>query len=101
MNLLIGLAVTDIDVLMKKARRKNIIARIDLIYDMMEIRVTKVYNYCAPKCLKKVFESIEEDVITLSLEGNDTDKRFTKSMKKRLLKHCIRREEAEEEAKLK
>ena len=60
MNLLIGLAVTDIDVLMKKARRKNIIARIDLIYDMMEIRVTKVYKYCAPKCLKKVFERYKD-----------------------------------------
>ena len=56
MNLLIGLAVADIDALMKKARRENIISQIELIYDMMEIRVTPIYRYCAPECLKTLYE---------------------------------------------
>lgn len=56
MNLLIGLAVADIDALLKKARRENIISQIELIYDMMEIRVTPIYRHCAPECLKKLYE---------------------------------------------
>lgn len=65
MNLLIGLAVADIDALLKKARRENIISQIELIYDMMEIRVTPIYRHCAPECLKTLYERIlypEEDV---------------------------------------
>ena len=56
MNLLIGLAVADIDALLKKARRENIISQIELIYDMMEIRVTPIYRYCVPECLKTLYE---------------------------------------------
>lgn len=56
MNLLIGLAVADIDALMKKAKRENILSQIDMIYDMMEIRATPIYRYCAPECLKTLYE---------------------------------------------
>ena len=56
MNLLIGLAVTDIEALMKKAKRETIIAQIDLIHDMMEIRNSPIYKYCAPGFLKTFYD---------------------------------------------
>ena len=56
MNLLIGLAVTDIEALMKKAKRETIIAQMNLIYDMMEIRNSPIYKYCAPDFMKAFYD---------------------------------------------
>ena len=56
MNLLIGLAVSDIRALMEIARRESIISQINMINEMMDRRTTFVYKYCIPQCIKKLFE---------------------------------------------
>ena len=56
MNLLIGLAVSDIGSLMKSARRESIISQINMINEMSDRRSTILYRYCLPQCVKKLFE---------------------------------------------
>ena len=56
MNLLIGLAVSDINALMTVARRQAIISQIHLISDVMDLRNTLTYQYCLPKTVKKLFD---------------------------------------------
>ena len=56
MNLLIGLAVSDIRALMEIARRESIISQINMINEMMDRRTTFVYKYFIPQCIKKLFE---------------------------------------------
>ena len=56
MNLLIGLAVSDIGALMEIARRESIISQINLINEMMDHRTSYIYNFFVPKCIKNLFE---------------------------------------------
>ena len=56
MNLLIGLAVSDIGALMEIARRESIISQINMINEMSDRRNTFVYKHCLPQCVKKMFE---------------------------------------------
>ena len=56
MNLLIGLAVSDISALMQNAKRGSIICQIDMIHDMMDMRATAIYRNCVPSILKKLFD---------------------------------------------
>ena len=56
MNLLIGLAVSDIGALMEKARRESIISQINMINEMMDHQTSFIYNFFVPKCIKKLFE---------------------------------------------
>ena len=56
MNLLIGLAVSDIKTLMESASRGSIITQIQLVNDMMDMRSTLFYKYCVPAFIKQLFE---------------------------------------------
>ena len=56
MNLLIGLAVSDIGALMESARQESIISQINMINEMSDRRNTIAYKYCLPQCVKKLFE---------------------------------------------
>lgn len=56
MNLLIGLAVSDIKTLMESAARRSIISQINLVNDMMDMRSTLIYRFCAPAFVKQLFE---------------------------------------------
>ena len=56
MNLLIGLAVSDIRALMEIARRESIISQINMINEMMDLRSTFIYKHCVPKWTKNIFE---------------------------------------------
>ena len=56
MNLLIGLAVSDIKTLMESASRGSIISQIQLVNDMMDMRSTLFYKYCVPAFIKQLFE---------------------------------------------
>ena len=56
MNLLIGLAVSDIGALMEIARRESIISQINMINEMMDHRTSFIYNFFVPKCVKQLFE---------------------------------------------
>ena len=55
MNLLIGLAVSDIADLMGKAKKASIISQIDLINGLMNLRTTVAYRY-VPSSIKTFFE---------------------------------------------
>ena len=56
MNLLIGLAVSDIKTLMESASRQSIITQIQLVNDMMDMRSTLIYRFCVPEFIKQLFE---------------------------------------------
>ena len=56
MNLLIGLAVSDIGALMESASRGSIISQINLVNDMMDLRSTITYRFCVPEFIKQLFE---------------------------------------------
>ena len=56
MNLLIGLAVSDIKTLMESASRESIISQIHLVKDMMDLRSTITYRVCVPEFIKQLFE---------------------------------------------
>ena len=56
MNLLIGLAVSDIKTLMESASRESIIRQITLVNDMMDLRSTIAYRFCVPEFIKQLFE---------------------------------------------
>ena len=56
MNLLIGLAVSDIGALMEIARKESIVSQINMINEMMDHRTSFIYNFFVPKCIKKLFE---------------------------------------------
>ena len=56
MNLLIGLAVSDIKTLMESASRESIIRQITLVNDMMDLRSTITYRFCVPEFIKQLFE---------------------------------------------
>ena len=56
MNLLIGLAVSDIKTLMESASRRSIISQINLVNDMMDMRSTLIYRFCVPEFIKQLFE---------------------------------------------
>ena len=56
MNLLIGLAVSDIKTLMESASRGSIISQIQLVNDMMDLRSTPIYRFCVPAFIKQLFE---------------------------------------------
>jgi len=95
MNLLIGLAVSDIKTLIESASRRSIISQIQLVNDMMDLRSTPIYRFCVPAFVKELFEGIlgeKEDFRILTFSFNDSKQR---KMKKRLYDHCIRKEEVE------
>ena len=56
MNLLIGLAVSDIKTLIESASRRSVISQIQLVNDMMDLRSTPIYRFCVPAFLKELFE---------------------------------------------
>ena len=56
MNLLIGLAVSDIKTLMESASRESTISQIHLVNDMMDLRSTITYRVCVPEFIKQLFE---------------------------------------------
>ena len=56
MNLLVGLAVSDIGALMQSASREAIIRQINLVNDMMDLRSTITYRFCVPEFMKQLFE---------------------------------------------
>ena len=113
MNLLIGLAVSDIGALMEIARRESIISQINMINEMSDRRSTILYRYCLPQCVKKLFEGwasesfsplmaqydknlfrilqVNEDFKIMTVSFADiNDKQFTERLKERLFNHCIR-----------
>ena len=61
MNLLIGLAVSDIGALMEIARRESIISQINMINEMMDHRTSFIYSFFVPKCIKELFERLKSD----------------------------------------
>lgn len=100
MNLLIGLAVSDIKTLMESASRGSIITQIQLINDMMDMRSTLIYKYCVPAYIKQLFEGIlseKEEFRILTFSFTDSKDR---NMKKRLYDHCVRKEEAEKTVRM-
>ena len=54
MNLLIGLAVSDIKTLIESASRRSVISQIQLINDMMDLRSTPIYRFCVPTFVKEL-----------------------------------------------
>ena len=56
MNLLIGLAVSDIKTLMENASRRSIITQIELVNDMMNLKLTPIYKFGVPAYIKQLFE---------------------------------------------
>ena len=56
MNLLIGLAVSDIKTLMENASRGSILTQIELVNDMMNLKSSPIYKFCVPAYIKQLFE---------------------------------------------
>lgn len=56
MNLLVGLAVSDINKLMKTGNRDQLIAQIELVSLVLNYRTTFLFHYLTPAIFRKLLD---------------------------------------------
>ena len=95
MNLLVGLAVSDIDALWKTGKRDKLIAQIELIHYVESFCKSKVFKFW-PETLqnwfkKKVLGLGDQFAMHVPVKYSDiTDHSFPEGLKKILHQHCLR-----------
>jgi len=102
MNLLVGLAVSDISALLKTGKRDQLIAQVELINYVECASSSKLFKFL-PRTIQDLFK---KKVLNLSdsldkyvpVKYSDiNDKSFTKGIKRMLYEHCQRKEEEEKQ----
>eukprot|EP00092_Neocalanus_flemingeri_P081815 GFUD01102273.1.p1 GENE.GFUD01102273.1~~GFUD01102273.1.p1 ORF type:complete len:142 (+),score=23.69 GFUD01102273.1:1-426(+) len=97
MNLLVGLAVSDISALWKTGKRDQLIAQIELIHYVESFCSSKLFKFL-PKNLQRYFKtkvlSLGDtfDMYVPVRYSDITDNSFPEGLKKILHNHCLRQE---------
>jgi len=99
MNLLVGLAVSDIDRLLKGAKMETLKSQINLIYDVLNFRCTPVYQYLVPQNMKVKFErwfqvNADHEIKKVSY-ADINDKKYKRSLKNAIFEHHLEKERRE------
>lgn len=98
MNLLVGLAVSDINALWKTGKRDQLIAQIELINYVESFCSSKMFKFL-PISLQNLFKNKvlslgdKFDMYVPVRYSDITDKSFPEGLKKILHEHCLRKEQ--------
>jgi len=102
MNLLVGLAVSDISALLKSGKRDQLIAQVELINYVEGACSSKLFKFLPLKfqCLfkNKVLNLGDNFEMYVPVKYSDiNDRRFTTGIKRMLYEHCKRKEDEEKQ----
>merc|ERR1719334_1575190 len=102
MNLLVGLAVSDINSLRKTGKRDHLFAQVELINYVQNICSSKLFKYLPQKCQiffkNRILNQSEEFQMKVSARFSDvTDKTFPERLKKILFNHSLSKEQMKNE----
>ena len=107
MNLLVGLAVSDIESLMKTGKRDQLISQIEIINSVLKFRSTKLFQLLARMgCFRKfpvrVQNWFHDDCHKVTVHHSDlNDTRYPLVLKQLLQKHCLdKKKEANKKKRL-